>query len=88
MLIEHPGIADVACIGIPNHEMGEEMRALVVAADGWKPDGDAIVAFCRERLSRIKCPRSVEFVDDLGRSAMGKLNKRALRAPYWRRDDG
>ena len=88
VLIEHPGIADVACIGIPNHEMGEEMRALVVAADGWKRDGDAIVAFCRERLSRIKCPRSVEFVDDLGRSAMGKLNKRALRAPYWRRDDG
>ena len=88
VLVEHPGIADVACIGVPNHEMGEEMRALVVAADGWKPDGDAIVAFCRERLSRIKCPRSVEFVDDLGRSAMGKLNKRALRAPYWRRDDG
>ena len=88
VLIEHPGVADVACIGIPNHEMGEEMRALVVAADGWAPDGDALVAFCRERLSRIKCPRSLEFVDDLGRSAMGKLNKRALRAPYWRRDDG
>ena len=88
VLIEHPGVADVACIGIPHHEMGEEMRALVVAADGWEPDSDGIVAFCRERLSRIKCPRSVEFVDDLGRSAMGKLNKRALRAPYWRRDDG
>ena len=86
VLIEHPGVADVACIGIPHDEMGEQMRALVVAADGWEPDGDAIVAFCRERLSRIKCPRSVEFVDDLGRSAMGKLNKRALRAPYWRRD--
>ena len=84
VLIEHPGVADVACIGIPHDEMGEEMRALVVAADGWEPDGDALVAFCRERLSRIKCPRSVEFVDDLGRSAMGKLNKRALRAPYWR----
>ena len=84
VLIEHPGVADVACIGIPHDEMGEEMRALVVAADGWAPDGDALVAFCRERLSRIKCPRSVEFVDDLGRSAMGKLNKRALRAPYWR----
>ena len=87
VLIEHPGVNDVACIGIPHDEMGEEMRALVVAADGWAPDGDALVAFCRERLSRIKCPRSVEFVDDLGRSAMGKLNKRALRAPYWRKDD-
>ncbi|MYH00202.1 MAG: AMP-binding protein [Acidimicrobiaceae bacterium] len=84
VLIEHPGVADVACIGIPHDEMGEEMRALVVTADGWDPDGDAILEFCRERLSRIKCPRSVEFVDDLGRSAMGKLNKRALRAPYWR----
>ena len=84
VLIEHPGVVDVACIGIPHHEMGEEMRALVVAADGWEPDGEAITAFCRERLSRIKCPRSVEFVDDLGRNAMGKLNKRALRAPYWR----
>ena len=54
-----------------------------MAADGWEPDGDAILTFCRERLSRIKCPRSVEFVDDLGRSAMGKVNKRSLRAPYW-----
>ena len=87
VIIEHPGVADVACIGIPHHEMGEEMRALVVATDGWTPDGDAIVAFCRERLSRLKCPRSVEFVDDLGRSAMGKLNKRALRGPYWKQGD-
>ena len=85
VLIEHPGVADVACIGVPHREMGEEMRALVVAADGWEaPDGDAILAFCRERLSHIKCPRSIEFVDDLGRSTMGKINKRALRAPYWR----
>ena len=55
-----------------------------MAADSWAPDGDAILAFCRERLSHIKCPRSIEFVDDLGRSTMGKINKRALRAPYWR----
>ena len=87
VLIEHPGVADVACIGIPHHEMGEELRALVVVADGWEPDGGELVAFCRERLSRIKCPRSVEFVDDLGRSAVGKLNKRALRAPYWKKGD-
>jgi long-chain acyl-CoA synthetase len=47
------------------------------------PDASEIIRFCRERLSHYKCPRSVEFVDDLGRNTMGKINKRKLRAPYW-----
>ena len=42
-----------------------------------------LLAWVRERLSHYKCPRSVEFVDDLGRNTMGKINKRKLRAPYW-----
>ena len=58
------------------------MRALVVLADGAAPDADDILAFCRQRLSSFKCPRSVEFVDDLGRTTMGKVNKRALRDRY------
>ena len=44
---------------------------------------DELVAWCRERLSAFKCPRSVELVEDLGRNAMGKVSRRALRAPYW-----
>ena len=82
-LIDHPGVADVACIGIPHPEMGEEMRALVVRAPGQSPSADEILQYCRERLSSFKCPRSVEFVDDLGRNSMGKVAKRTLRAPYW-----
>ena len=82
-LIDHPAVSDVACIGIPHPEMGEEMRALVVRADGCTPTEDEILAYCRERLSSFKCPRSVEFVDDLGRTSMGKISRRALRAPYW-----
>ena len=82
VLIDHPSVADVACIGAPHPEMGEEMRALVVLADGAAPDADDILAFCRQRLSSFKCPRSVEFVDDLGRTTMGKVNKRALRDRY------
>ncbi len=82
-LIEHPAVDDVACIGIPHPEMGEEMRALVVVAEGCLPSEAEILDYCRERLSSFKCPRSVEFVDDLGRSAMGKISRRALRAPYW-----
>ena len=83
VLIDHPAVHDVACIGIPHEEMGEELRALVVREEGSSAGGDEILAFCRERLSTFKCPRSVEFVDDLGRNAMGKVSRRALRAPYW-----
>jgi acyl-CoA synthetase (AMP-forming)/AMP-acid ligase II len=64
--------------------MGEELKALVVAADPANPPVPAeLVAWCRERLSHYKCPKTVEIVSDLGRNAMGKMNKRALRAPYW-----
>ncbi len=84
VLIEHPGVVDVACIGVPHHEMGEQLIALVIPADpAAPPDPDELAAFCRDRLSHYKCPRRVEIVTDLGRSAMGKLNKRQLRAPYW-----
>ena len=84
VLIEHPGVADVACIGVPNADMGEELKGLVIAADPSNPpDPDELLAYCRERLTRYKCPRTIEIVTDLGRSTMGKINKRSLRAPYW-----
>lgn len=83
VLIEHPAVADVACIGIPHAEMGEELRALVMRAGDAEATGEEILAFCRENLSTYKCPRSLEFVETLGRNTMGKVNKRALKAPYW-----
>ena len=84
VLIRHEAVADVGCIGVPHPEMGEELKALVVAADpDLPPDPDELLAYCRQRLSHYKCPRSIEIVEDLGRNSMGKINKRALRAPYW-----
>jgi long-chain acyl-CoA synthetase len=84
MLIEHPAVADVACIGVPHAEMGEEMKALVIAVDpSVAPQPGELLAWCRQRLSHYKCPRTLDYVDDLGRNTMGKLNKRALRAPFW-----
>ena len=80
---EHPEVADVACIGIPHAEMGEELRALVVPAEGASPSVEELLNFCRERLSTFKCPRSAEIVDTVGRNTMGKVNKKKLRAPYW-----
>ncbi len=84
VLIEHPAILDIACIGVPHPEMGEELKALAIPRDSAnRPPPEEIIAWCRERLSHYKCPRSLEWVADLGRTTMGKINKRKLRAPYW-----
>jgi len=82
VLIEHPGVLDVACIGVPHPEMGEELKALAIA-HGDVVEPAEVLAWCRERLSHYKCPRSLDWVDDLGRNTMGKINKRKLRAPFW-----
>jgi long-chain acyl-CoA synthetase len=79
VLVEHPQVADVACIGVPDAEMGERLVALVVCTAGDPPEPEAVLAWCRERLSHFKCPREVRFVADLARDPMGKLNKRRLR---------
>jgi long-chain acyl-CoA synthetase len=83
VLVGHPGVLDVACIGVPHAEMGEELKALVVPVRcDSPPTSEDLIAYCRAGLSHYKCPRSVDFVTDLGRTAMGKIDKRALSARY------
>ena len=87
VLVQHEQVADVAVIGVPHSEMGEEVKALVVPRDpSLPPTAAELDAFCRSRLAGLKCPRSYEIVGDIGRTAMGKVNKRALRQPYWPTD--
>lgn len=85
-LIAHPDVEDVAVIGVPNKEMGEEVKALVVARPGSAITPEALTEWARDKLAGYKRPRSIDLVETVGRNAMGKVNKRELRRPYWPSD--
>jgi acyl-CoA synthetase (AMP-forming)/AMP-acid ligase II len=86
LLITHPRVADVAVIGVPNEDFGEEVKAVVQPMD-WKDAGpelaEELIQFCKAQLSPIKCPRSVDFERELPRHPTGKLYKRLIRDRYW-----
>jgi long-chain acyl-CoA synthetase len=91
VLMQHPLATDVAVVGTPNEEFGEEVKAvvqLVAHADATDAVAQELLAFCRNRLAHYKCPRSVDFVDELPRSRAGKLYKHRIRAVYWQSRDG
>lgn len=86
VLVTHPRVADVAVFGVPNAEMGEEVKAVVqlIEPDTASPALAAeLISYCRKRLSHIKCPRSIDFERELPRTPTGKLVKRMLRDRYW-----
>ncbi|MGW0663968.1 AMP-binding protein [Streptodolium elevatio] len=80
-LTAHPGVREAAVIGTPDEKWGELVTGLVVADDGIT--AEELIAHCRTRLAGYKCPKRVEFVESLPRTATGKLQKFRLREPYW-----
>ncbi len=85
-MIMHPSVADVAVIGVPNEEMGEEVKAVVqltVGIDQSDEVAEQLLAYAREHIAHYKCPRSLDFMDELPRLPTGKLYKRLIKDAYW-----
>jgi long-chain acyl-CoA synthetase len=86
LLVTHGKVLDAAVIGVPNEDLGEEVKAVIQVMDGVEPGPELeqeLLTFCHAHLARFKCPRTVDFVDELPRLPTGKLYKRLLRDRYW-----
>jgi acyl-CoA synthetase (AMP-forming)/AMP-acid ligase II len=79
----HPGVLEVAVIGIPDDVWGESVCAVIVKKEGYQFAEQDISRFCASRLSGYKKPKCIKFVDELPKNAAGKITKNVLREPYW-----
>jgi long-chain acyl-CoA synthetase len=83
VITQLPEVSEVAVIGVPNEQWGEEVKALVIRKEGKNITAEEILDYCKENLAGYKRPRTVELVDEFPRTATGKILKRILRKPYW-----
>ena len=81
-IFDHPKIADVAVIGVPDHRWGEAVKACIVMKPGESMTEADVIAWTQEKIAKFKCPKSVDFLDTLPRNPSGKVLRRHLRAPY------
>ncbi len=89
ILITHPDVLDAAVIGVPNDDFGEEVKGVVQLRNPDKAGEEMaleLIEFCRANLAKIKCPVSIDFVNELPRTPTGKLVKRLLKDKYWKKD--
>jgi fatty-acyl-CoA synthase len=82
-LLAHPEVYEAAVIPVPDEKWGEVPKGLVVAKPGSTPTEAELIEFCRSRIAHFKCPRSIEFLESLPKTATGKILKKGLRKKYW-----
>ena len=85
-LLKHPSVLDVCTVGVPNEEWGEEVRSVIQLQPELTPSdalSEELITWARDRLAAFKCPRKIDYVDELPRSAAGKIQRKVVRAPYW-----
>jgi fatty-acyl-CoA synthase len=82
-ICDHPDVAEVAVVGVPDDKWGEAVKAVVVMKAGKTATPSDIINFTRERIAGFKTPKSVDFIEALPRNASGKILRRHLRDPYW-----
>jgi fatty-acyl-CoA synthase len=87
VLATHPAVANVAVIAIPDEKWGEAVHAVVVTRPGMRVDLVELHAFVKDRKGSVHAPKSVDFVDTLPETTVGKVDKKVLRAPYWSAQD-
>ena len=88
---QHPKVQDIAVFGVPNQDMGEEIKAVIELTPGTEPSDavrEDIIAYYQDRMAKQKWPHSIDFTDDMPRDPNGKLYKRKLRDPYWEGHEG
>ncbi|MDB5625129.1 MAG: AMP-dependent synthetase and ligase [Tardiphaga sp.] len=86
-ICDHPDVAEVAVVGVPDDQWGEAVKAVVVMKPGKQASATDIMRFTRERIAGFKTPKSVDFIEALPRNASGKILRRSLRDPYWEGKD-
>ncbi|MDP6980214.1 MAG: AMP-binding protein [Myxococcota bacterium] len=83
-LAEHPAVAECAAFGIPDPKWGEAVRAAVTLRPDHGVSEDELIAFCKEHLAKFKVPKGIDVLDELPKSPVGKILRRALREPFWK----